>query len=81
MSEAKTQSGGAMTAMHVHIIGVSVCLAAVAAVWLFGVGPTISTHAAAKAQQDAIATKDKQADELQNHIVQVERRLSQKLHE
>ncbi len=81
MSDTGKHTGGAMTAMHVHVVGGTCLLAVLAAAWLFGIGPAIESRTTARAQDAAIFIQQKQADELRNRVVQLERRLGQVQHE
>ncbi len=74
-------TGGALTAMHIHLIGGSVCVVLMAVAWFACLGPVLAERSAARAQRAAIAEQTKAADDLQNRIAQVERLISRARYE
>jgi Tfp pilus assembly protein PilO len=81
MNGSNRPTGGALTALHVHLIGGSVCAVLAALAWFTCLGPVLAARSEARAQRIAIAQQQREADELGNQVVQVERLISRARYE
>jgi len=80
MSDMPNQNHG-LTPLHVHLIGASISVVAVALAWWFGISPVLSAQAESKAQQQAILQQEQKAEAIHNQLIQVERQIGRALAE
>jgi len=74
-------TGGALTALHVHLIGGSVCAVLAAVAWFTCLGPVLAARSEARAQRVAIAQQQREAEELRNKVVTARRLISRARYE
>lgn len=64
MTGMRGSAGGWAGVRVIHAVGLSVCLLAVAAVWVVAIGPALQSRAEARAQRSAIAAQRSRVDAL-----------------